>query len=127
VPAPSLDRFFVALAGTALRLLRAEAQLVQQTTDMVEMVCDTEASVDQLRYATAGPQIGVVPGLFCSRDQQVAQFVLLHFGEFGTWSRMGLRRQSRHPVPLEGLFPAFDRRNMYAQKLGNFCRRFSFL
>ena len=72
-----LDRFFVALARTAKRLLRAEAQGVQQATDMVEVVRDAEVPLDERGHAATRPQVGSVPRGPGTSDQQLAQLLLL--------------------------------------------------
>ena len=55
---PTADSFFVALNRPARWLLRAPAQIMQQSPDMVDVVSNLESLLDQFGHAWTGPQIG---------------------------------------------------------------------
>jgi hypothetical protein len=56
---PVADGRLVALQGATRGLLRTPAQLMQQPSDMIDVIAHAEAALDQLRHPRAGPQIGV--------------------------------------------------------------------
>ena len=56
---PVTDGHLVTLQGATRGLLRTPAQLMQQPSDMIDVIAHAEAALDQLRHPRAGPQIGV--------------------------------------------------------------------
>lgn len=74
--APPLERFGILLAGDSAGLLRAEAELVQNPSDVPYVVLDAEALADQPCDAVAGPQVGRE-----ARRQRPSHHQLNHFIE----------------------------------------------
>jgi hypothetical protein len=84
---PAADRLLIAFDGAACRFLRTPAQVMKQSTDMVDVVIDTEALLNELGHARTGPQIGVEPTRQGTLEQQRFKSALL--------CHLELRRPSR--------------------------------
>src|SRR5215216_3739583 len=60
---PMLNRWLIALYGSAFRLLATPPQAHQQLPHMTRMIMHLEMLLDYLSYPLQGPQIGGVAGL----------------------------------------------------------------
>ena len=67
---PVADGRLVALQRATRRLLRTPAQLMQQPSDMIDVIAHPEAVLDQLSHSRAGPQIGVKTGRLRTLQEQ---------------------------------------------------------
>lgn len=72
-----LDRRFVPLRRSPLRLLLGETQRVQHATHMVAVVLHAKPLANHVRYAAAGPQIGRKAGCQGTGANDLGEFLLL--------------------------------------------------
>lgn len=95
---PVADRHVVALQGAARRALRTPAQLVQEPSDMIDVIAHPEALLDQLGHPRAGPQIGVKTRRLGALHEQPLKARALSCLELGRASRSRLRPHARLTV-----------------------------
>ena len=103
---PTLNGRFIPLDGTALRLLRAPAQSVQQAADMVDMITDTKRLVDDLADTRTSPEICGIPRCPGAAKQGRFKRFLGSLIQPGRPTRRRLGPNSRDPLLQEGRFPA---------------------
>ena len=103
---PALNGRFIPLDGTALRLLRAPAQSVQQAPDMVDMITDAECLADDLADTRTSPQICGIPRCPGSAKQGCFKRFLGSLIQPRRPARRRLGPNSRDPLLQEGRFPA---------------------
>jgi len=106
---PALDRFFIALASTPLRLLATPTHFTQEVPHMTGMIFHPKQALNHLRDTRQRPQIGALASCLRPGQQHLFQFFLLRRIQTGrtSWVRLGL--QGLCPARLQCLFPSAHR------------------
>jgi len=97
------------LDGAGRGALAAPAQLPQEAADVVGVVLDAEASVDDMGHALGGPQIGGNPLRGRPLLQQDLEFLELFGGQSGRSPRLGCLLEGSQSAGLPGRLPAHRR------------------
>ncbi len=95
----------VPFPGLRLGLLATPPQADQEAPDVIGVVVDSKAPVDDLGDPAGGPQIGGIAGGLRPGQKEFDQRGRLSFEEFGRPARRGLGRQALAAPFLEELAP----------------------
>ncbi len=114
-----LDGGFVALASPARGLLPAPAEAVQQATNMIAIVTDSEATPNQIGHSLRGPDGRGEPKGSGSSRQQTRQQDQVSVGQFGRSSGARAAMQGLLPSPSEALRPHKHGLTAHAELSGN--------
>jgi hypothetical protein len=124
---PAPDLLLVTFYRPSLRPLGAEPQRMQQTSDMINVIVNTEVTLDKLGHAGARPQIGGKPTGLCSLDKQALQFLSGLRVQFRRAAGCGLCLNRLHSIFSVCRFPASDASSVYAHCFGYFDRLIALL
>ena len=126
-PHPTPDLFLVALYRPSLRPLGAEPQRMQQASDMIDVIVNTEMALDKLGHAGTRPQIGGKLTGLCSLDKQTFQFLSGFRVQFRRTAGRRLRLNRPHSIFSVCRFPAPDASPVHTHFVGYFDRLLSLL
>lgn len=109
----------VSLQGPALRFLATPSHGHQQPPNVVGVIGDPKALLDQLGNALERPQVGPVTARKRSCLQQFPKFLLLGLGQLGRASRNRFGAKRLLPLLFVGFVPSGDRTLGCAQPTGD--------
>jgi hypothetical protein len=101
-----MDGLLIPLDGLPGGLLRTPTQRMEQSTNMVHVITDTETLRDQKRDARAGPQVVGESGRLRPAQQRAFQSAGQGWGQFWGTPAGGPRRDRRAPFLSVGRFPS---------------------
>ena len=106
--APVLDRLLVALARASDRLLAAEADGFENTTDMANMIADAKGLPNKLGNAGARPDSPAKPESFGTLIEQGRQLCALGAGQARSRPSRFFATQRRAARPTSAAEPLAD-------------------
>jgi hypothetical protein len=114
---PRAHPLIVALLGTRLRSLRAEATRAEQSPYVIGVVDDVKAAPDQIDEAAARPQAGAIAGGFRSGHHQARELAPLGRAQLRRSPGGRARAQAAAALASVRALPATDRASIDAETL----------